>query len=375
MRPRLVLVGGGHAHLAVLRALAQAPDATREVVLVTPSTRQVYSGMLPGWLAGQYPLAACCIALEGWVQAAGVQMIQASVVGLDAAARQLTLSNGATLGYDTMSLDIGSLTDTTDLQALGQRLLPVKPLASFVARWPGVLAAARQQAAYRLVVVGAGAAGVELALAARHALAQTGTAATVTLVAGLRGLLPNHAASVQQRVRRQLALRGVGWVSARACGVADGLVLDTGALLEADVVLAATGARAPDWLKGSGLVLSAQGYVQVDAGHRSVSHPDVFAAGDCCARDDPALQRSGVHAVRAGPVLARNLLSPLGAVAQHEYAPRRRSLYLLACGPRYAVASWGTWSWQGAWVWRWKDWIDQRFVRRHTVAGATARCP
>jgi NADH dehydrogenase FAD-containing subunit len=150
----------------------------------------------------------------------------------------------------------------------------------------------------------------------------------------------------------------------QAVGTQAGVVLSDGTSLPADRVLAATGARAPAWLKGSDLQLDMNGYVVVDGTYCSVSHRNVFAAGDVAARQDIAVARSGVHAVHAGPVLAANLLAALQGGAMQTYVPRRHSLYLLACGPRYAVASWGRWSAEGAWVWYWKDWIDRHFVLR-----------
>jgi NADH dehydrogenase FAD-containing subunit len=124
-------------------------------------------------------------------------------------------------------------------------------------------------------------------------------------------------------------------------------------------------------LQTSGLRLDAQGYVAVDACHRSVSHGDVYAAGDVCSREDAHFARSGVHAVRAGPVLAANLAAALTGGRFREYQPRRRSLYLLACGPRHAIVSWGSLSADGGWAWWWKDRIDRGFVGRHAVSPRT----
>ena len=49
---RVLLIGAGHAHLVVLRSLAQKPLYGARITLVSPFARQVYSGMLPGILAG-----------------------------------------------------------------------------------------------------------------------------------------------------------------------------------------------------------------------------------------------------------------------------------------------------------------------------------
>ena len=216
-------------------------------------------------------------------------------------------------------------------------------------------------------MVGGGAAGVELALAAKYRLDGDGAAAVVTLVISEAGLLPGHAPGVVRRIRRLLSRRGIALQQGHAAGTHDGLMFADGARLPADAIIAATGARAAGWLRLSKLALDGDGYIKVSAEHRSLSHGEVFAAGDTCSRQDASLARSGVHAVHAGPVLAHNLLAVLQGTATRTYRPRRHSLYLLATGPKYAVASWGRWSAEGAWVWRWKDWIDRGFIRRYTL--------
>lgn len=209
----------------------------------------------------------------------------------------------------------------------------------------------------------------ELAFAARHAFDQQGLDASLTLVTADQGVLPGHAPNVAARVRRLLMRRGIALHQARVAGAKAGLMLANGKLLPADRIIAATGARPPCWLRVSRLALDRDGYIAVSAAHHSTSHPEVFAAGDVCGRVDLALSRSGVYAVRAGPVLAHNLLAALEGRDLHTYKPRPRSLYLLATGPRHAIASWGDWSAQGAWVWHWKNRIDRRFVRRNMVSG------
>lgn len=364
MTKRLVLVGGGHAHLSVLRALAKSRPTGLDVVLITPSKYQNYSGMLPGWVAGHYTQAQCRVDLEPLVQAAGVRLVLDQIVGMDAARRCVGFSHGPHVEYDLLSLDVGSETDTSWLETLGDKLLPMKPLDHFFASWPRVLEAAKAKKSYKLVVVGGGAAGVEMALAAKQAFTSAGVDGQVDLVASESGLLPGHAKGVQARVQRFAEHVGLVLHFARGVGSEDGVLLADGQLLPADQVIAATGARPAVWVGLSKLGLDERGYILVDKYHRSVSHPNVFAAGDVCARLDAVMSRSGVHAVHAGPILAENLMAIVNGGPLRPYSPKRRSLYLLSCGPRYAVASWGRWSAEGQWVWRWKDWIDRGFIRR-----------
>jgi len=367
MKQRLVLAGGGHAQLSVLTALARkSPNV--EVVLVTPNTHQIYSGMLPGWMVGHYKKEDCCIDLRPLADAARVRLVLANMIGINADHKCVELSDGSHFEYDALSINAGSEINTSWLEAAGERLLSVKPLDNFVQRWPKILAAALQQDDYQLVVVGGGAAGVELAFAAQYAfIKQRCKHASVALIASQQGILPGHSTGVKVRSRRLLEQRGITLFQAQAVGTAEGITLSSGESLRADCIIAATGARPPAWLRNTDLKLDEQGYILVDAQQRSLSHPNVFAAGDVCIRQDIRLARSGVHAVFTGPVLAHNLFASICGQKLRSYRPRKRSLYLLATGPRHAIASWGIASVQGRWVWHWKNWIDRGFMRKYSV--------
>lgn len=366
-----MLAGGGHAHLAVLLALARRPLPDVEVTLVTPAPEHAYSGMLPGWIAGHYTRQDIEIDLASLARRAQVTLLRGRVVDMDASRRQVLVPGRPPLQYDLLSLDVGSEIETSWADALGERLLPLRPIAAFLERWPGVLATARERPGFRLAVVGAGAAGVEVVLAAKHAFDRERIDGKVCLVAPPGGFLAGHGPGARRRAAHWLQRLDVAVHEGRAVGTYEGLRLSDGSRLGFDWVIAATGAAPPGWLQRSGLWLDPQGYVAVDACHRSVSHGEVFAAGDVCSREDPRLARSGVHAVRAGPVLASNLAAALAGGRLREYRPRRRSLYLLACGPRNAIVSWGDLSAGGRWAWWWKDRIDRGFVGRHSVAPRT----
>ncbi len=365
MRRRIILAGGGHAHLAVLADWARRPLPGTRRWLVTPARHMAYSGMVPGWMAGLYRAEDLLIDLEPLARRAGAELVLAEVAGLDPAARRLQLPSGAVLDFDLLSLATGGETDCAGLAALGDRLLPVRPLGRFMARWPSFLDCHAGAAGLHVAVLGGGAAGVELALGAAAAMRGLRDA-RVSLVTAREGFLSGHAPKVRAAALDALARGAVGVHFARATGARDGLVLSGGGLLAADLVIAATGSRAPGWLAQTGLACSAEGFVAVGADLRSLSHGHVLAAGDIAERVDRKLERSGVHAVKAGPVLAANLRAALAGGPLRPYRPRSRTLYLLALGGRRAILSWGGLAAVGGWVWRIKDRIDRGFVRRYT---------
>lgn len=370
MTMRIILAGGGHAHLSVLADWAKRPLAHTKRWLVTSSQYTAYSGMLPGWLAGNYQAADLMIDLEPLARKAGAQLVIADIVGLDADARALHLSSGQWMSFDLASLATGGEPNLTQLSALGDKLLPVKPVDAFMAKWSAFAKRAQQRGTADVVVVGGGAAGVELAFGIEAALRRCSVQAVVSLVSPPGRFLAGHTDKVRALAMTALTRRNINVHLAQGTGTAEGLVLSNGAFLRADCVVAATGSRAQPWLSRSGIACTANGFVQVAADLRSVSHPWILAAGDVIERTDRQLERSGVHAVKAGPVLAANIRASVEGKTDHTYTPRSQTLYLLAHGNRQAILSWGPFVTAGKWVWRLKDRIDRRFVRRYTAKNA-----
>ena len=163
-----------------------------------------------------------------------------------------------------------------------------------------------------------------------------------------------------------LAARGIAVVTGTAVtGVEAGrLLLDGHAPVEADEILWTTQAAPARWLAQAGLPLDAKGFLKVDQNLRVVGHADVFAAGDTIAFATRELPKSGVYAVRAGPVLADNIRRTLIGKVLRPFRPQRQALYLVSTGERRALGSRNGLVVEGAWVWRWKDWIDRRFMRK-----------
>ena len=367
MTQRLLLLGGGHAHVQVLQAFAQRPVPGLELTLLTPHAPQVYSGMVPGVLAGHYALDQALIDLPPLAHAAGARWLQDAAVGLDASARRVRLAQGGKLPYDWLSLDTGAVMRPDRLPGAAAHALFVRPMERFVQQLPELLQRAAQQP-LQLAVLGGGAAGAELAMAMRYRLDASGAVAArspVTLLAGNAGLLAGHAPAVRRHVDRALATAGIEVLAERCTAIeCDRLQLADGRWRACDAAIVATGAEAPSWLSSSGLALDAEGFVLTGPTLQSVSHPEVSAAGDVATRADAPHAKSGVYAVRAGPPLAANLRALGEGRALQTYTPQPRTLNLIACGGRTAVASWGGMSAQGAWVWRWKDRIDRAFIAR-----------
>ncbi len=358
---RLVLLGGGHAHVHVLEALACEPIEDVAVTLISPYPRQIYSGMLPGWIAGHYALDECAIQLAPMAARGGCTFHQSHAVALDLAARVVVCADGTREPFDWLSIDTGPTTAALGIDGAHAHALAVRPIEDFIGGIAHMLPLLEAKPQHAVAIVGAGAAGVELAFALRHRCPETDIALIGSSAAPLDGL-PRL---LQWRARHLLESRRIGWrAKVRARSVdASGVLLDNGEHLPATHVLQVTGAAAPRWPGESGLAVDPAGFIRVDATLRSTSHPFVFAAGDIASYHQPR-PKSGVFAVRAGPPLAANLRRVLAGEVPVPWAPQRRALYLISTGNHHALASWGPLAWWGDWVWRWKDRIDRRFMAR-----------
>ncbi|MCM0000373.1 MAG: FAD-dependent oxidoreductase [Erythrobacter sp.] len=362
----VLLVGGGHAHVAVLADWIRrgVPGGAR-AVLLTPEPALRYSGMVPGWLAGQHAAGDGLVDLAALAARAGVELLLDRCVALDPEARAVTTAGGRAVAFNIASFDTGGEARGAALLGEDPRLIEVRPIGAFVERL-AALRASRQGLA-RVVIAGGGAGGVELAFGLRN-LAGAAPRPEVTLATGSGGLLPGFADAVRARVARALARQGIAVVAADAA-FARGTLMAGGRSLEpADLVVAATGSAAPGWVRASGIATDAGGFLSVDAHHRSPSHPHIFAAGDVAARTDRPLAHAGVHAVFAGPVLAANLRKALaGEAPQAAYRPRRHSLYLMNTGDGSAILSYGPLSAQGSWVLALKHRIDKAWIAKYAA--------
>jgi len=365
---RLLLLGGGHAHIEVLRRLGLDPLPGVQVTLVTPRPELLYTGMLPGCIAGHYARAEIAIDLAALASRAGTVLRLAYAERIDPAAREVLCSDGAAEPYDVLSCDIGSR-PPGGTEGVAEHAIVVRPLEQALEGFEALLARVRNGDVRRVLVVGGGAGGVELAFAMHHRFhAACGTRAPqLAIVTDTARPLPEFPDRARALLRALAAAKGIGsHVGSRVARIGPGGVhLENAEVLAADAVVWAAGAGSHGLFRAAGLATDDRGFLSVDGGLQSLSHPGVFGAGDCATHVADPRPKAGVFAVRAGPPLDRNLRAALAGAAPARWRPQRRYLALLSTGDRHAIGTWGRFAWSGAWTWRWKDRIDRAFVARY----------
>lgn len=366
-RKRLLLLGGGHAHVQVVRAFAARPSQDIDVLLLSAAGKTPYSGMLPGLIAGHYTYDDAHIDLAALCQAARVSFMERQACALYPARSTIETTVGQQHTYDVLSIDTGSVSPIGRVRGAIDYAVPVKPvepLLSAIERLDHEVAAGRTDS---IAVVGAGAAGFEVLLAIEHRV-RLRTAGRRRPALHLVTDAPSILAELPVRVRhlgmQALAKHKIAVHLGRRVEevTAEGLRLDDGAVIPAAPVFFVTGAEPAPMYRTAGIATDARGFVAVHPTLQSTSHPNVFACGDVAAVLEHPRPKAGVFAVRQGPPLFENLVRILDGRPLQPFAPQRQYLVLLSTGDKHAIATRNNLAIQGRCIWRWKDHIDRSFM-------------
>lgn len=368
---RLLLLGGGHAHLEVIRSIGRSPIQDTEVVLISPNINQIYSGMIPGWVAGHYSLDDCSIRLDLLAEQSKCRFFKTQATAIVPQRNEVECADGSRLGYDVLSINTGADVAANVFRTdIPEAVWPIRPLENFATSLEQCDAQIAAHTISRIAIIGGGAASVELTLALhyRHSRHHGTHPIQLSLITAEEDLLLEYPHKVRNAIKDEFSSKGIQIIyGSRAIGYQNGSVEFTnGTRLPSDRILLATGPVAPAWLASSGLEQDPFDFIAVDEMQCSLSHDNVFAVGDIATRYEDPQYKSGVQAVRAGPALADNLRFALSGQPLWPHYPSQRALQLISTGDRRAIASWRGLSASGHWIWRWKDAIDRRFVARYS---------
>ncbi|MGU9951668.1 MAG: FAD-dependent oxidoreductase [Gammaproteobacteria bacterium WSBS_2016_MAG_OTU1] len=344
MTRKVLLVGGGHSHVLSLLLLPKLCPPKTQFILISDSCYAPYSGMTPGFIAGQFSREECLIDLPALCKKVGAQWQQAAAVTIDSKNKTVKLNNGAVEEFDVLSVNVGGAP-----KPFFEHGIAVKPAQTFMA-WLD------KQTISSVAIIGAGAGGVETALALRHRFAT----AKISLIGDK--LLPGGNNGTRQRLTPILQARDIDVFESAAVKLENNtIMLADGRQVLAEEIIYATSVAAAAWLKQSDLTLDDNGFVQVNEYLQSVSSEAVFAAGDCAASGAP---KSGVIAVRQAPVLAHNIAAILNNTPLQKWQMQKRRLFILNTADGGAIAGWGGLAAAGKWVWQWKYYLDKKFMNK-----------
>lgn len=368
-RRDVVLVGGGHSHIQVFEHLARNRLPNARLTLVVDRRIAMYSGMVPGFVAGQYGVRDLEIDAVALAKKAGARIVLSPAVRVDTERQQIVVADGSPVPYDVAAFDIGSSVIGLDLPGVRKHSLPTRPITDFVHRVNVLLEElpVGERDEFRVVVVGGGAGGMELIFTLEQRLRSAGLDVEALLIEGGPGIVYNYPDPVRRRVERAAERRGITLrcdtlVEAVEKGV---VVLKHGERLSCDLLVWVAGPVGHPVFEPSGIATDERGFALIRPTLQLKDHDNLMGTGDCVTFIDfPTTPKAGVYAVRQGPFITRNLLAWLEGRPLEAYTPQKEFLTLMNLGDGTAIgAKWGV-SFEGRWVMGLKDRIDRAFMGR-----------
>jgi selenide,water dikinase len=360
------LLGGGHSHVQLIRYFSMRPLKNTQIIVISRDIHTPYSGMLPGLIAGHYDFDDCHIDLAKLTRGGNIAFVAAASSGIDLEAQVVKFADRPSIYYDTLSINLGAVPNQAT-EGVKSYALSVKPIDIFLRQLDEKLALLESQPTQPIAIVGGGAAGIEVAMALRTRLDSMDASNEILLIAR-NGLLTEKSERFQQQARQQLTQRCIEIIEDEVTEVKpESILLKQVGEKSVLFTVWAAGAMARPWLQQTGLECTEDGFIAVKDTLQSVSHGNVFAAGDVATVVDHPRPKAGVFAVRQGKPLIENIKRQIAGTALKPFRPQQSFLTLLACGEKYAIGCKGKLYVSGKWVWRWKDYIDQKFMRQFTV--------
>ncbi len=355
----LLLVGGGHANVQVLRHYGMRPEPGVRITVVAREPHTPYSGMLPGYLAGKYTWEQIHIDLLKLSTFANARFIPDEVTRVNIKQNSVSFRNRPDLHYDVIAINTGGSPGLKFQDH--ESVIPVKPIGRFIPKWQKVVAENADGEGCRLVVVGGGPGSVEVALSVRE---RYGKAFDIHLVTANSELLIEHNRFLRRGIVRELDRNRVevSYDFEVIDATNDVVVAADGRTLDSDCVLWVAGVEAPDWIRKSGFAVDDRGFLRVNEFLQSVSADNVFAAGDIVCLDGQQRPKSGVYAVREGPFLTKNTRRMLTDRPLKAFRPQKRALAILRLPNDAAIATKGPIALRSKTINIWKDWIDRKFM-------------
>jgi NADH dehydrogenase FAD-containing subunit len=371
MGKHLVFVGGGHAHLTCLKNLHEFVKLSHNVTLISPSPYHYYSGMGPGMLSGIYRSEEVRFHVKKMAEDRGATFKEGRVVRIDPNQRLLSLASGEEISYDVVSFNTGSDVPTESLTSMSHDdIFPVKPVINLLKARQTILTVLKEGRRPNFVVVGGGAAGLEVTANLCRLVHDAKGSGKITNIAGKR-LMGGAPERVRDLAMNSFARRNVDVIEGSRVNTVEQkrVVLNDGRRLPADFVFLAVGIKPSSLLKDSGLTTGRDGGLLVNARLQSVAHPEIFGGGDCISLEGYDLAKVGVYAVRQNAILYHNLHAALEGGTMKSFIPQKSFLLIFNMGNGKGIFWKERWVWEGRLAFLLKDYIDRSFMKRFQVSG------
>ncbi len=374
MSIKLVLLGGGHAHMTALARLEEFVDICESVTVVQPSPYHYYSGMGAGLLGGTYQPEELRFDTQRRVKGSGARFICDRATAIDPVGQTVSLKGGGQLKYDLLSCNVGSSVTVHQLYgrstgANEDTVFPVKPIEGLVEARRKICSDLKK-GRVRVAIVGGGPSAIEIAGNLIQLQSETdGEDVCVDLFCGST-FMAYTPPRLQALAKDALRDRGVNIYQGNYVASIEGssLVLDDGTIRHADVVFVASGVTPSPLFGNSGIATGGDGGLLVNCFLQSVQYANIFGGGDCISYQPRPLDKVGVYAVRQNDVLHHNLTAFIRGEGLRPFEPGGDYLLIYNLGNGEGILSKWKLSMRGKLPFMLKDFIDRRFMKKFQIS-------
>ncbi len=359
---QLVLVGGGHANVQVLKKLVMNKIKGLHTILISEHYEATYSGMTPGYIHRDYNKSEISIDLQKLCFNSGATFIKDKVIKIDSVIQKLTLKNYPSINYDLLSINSGSVSNTKGIKIESStKHFYVKPISKLVNNL-NIIDEIINNEENKIAIIGGGVASYELAFSL---LRRYGKKIYITIYGknilnekNLNGKTKRNIKKIANNLGIRSCIGEVISISRK------GITLKNGDTIVCNLSLISTGASIERWLLDSDLHKDNNGFITVDSNLLATNHKNIFVTGDACSVGKNFKPKSGVMAVRQGEILKENIFNKLIGRRLLNFRPQRNWLYLIGTYKNYALLNYFFLSFHNQLCWKLKVWIDKEFINK-----------
>jgi NADH dehydrogenase FAD-containing subunit len=363
MAKKLLLAGGGHAHMMLLAQIGHLTGEGHEVTVIQPSDHHYYSGMGPGMLSGFYTADDIRFRTRFVVERQGGIFIKDKVIRIDAGSRFVELESGICEEYDVLSCNTGSFVPFSAIEGKTDRIFGAKPIERLLEAKKHIIAGCNNPE-LNVAIIGGGAAAAEIAGNVHELSVKNGCPGiNIKILAGSK-LMKNSSPTIQRLVRKYFQKKNIEIdESGHVERVENGnVIMKNGKVHTPDFIFLATGVQPSPLFSASNLPTGPDGGLLVNEYLQCSDHPEIFGGGDCICYAPQPLKKVGVYAVRENPVLLHNVVASLQGGNQIKFDPGGGFLAIFNLGGGYGALQKGPFYWGGKTAFMIKDYIDKRFM-------------
>jgi len=350
-RRRLIIAGGGHASLPLIKMGRNWKQKNLHITLVSAETYLVYSGALPQYLGGFYEWEETAVNLEELCRRYDVEFVRARAESVNSQNNSIRLDNGSELSFDYLLINVGA---KTAADSSGEKIYPVKPMSALLSLREKLKSGTCQ----KLLILGGGAAGTEIALNLSHPGCKNNS--VITIVEKKDRLLHGFPSRASKTAERILKNRGVVVLKEKTFEKSE-----TDAF---DAVILATGNEPESVNIRHSFKTGSANRILTDETLLAAGSNCIFAAGDTADVGGAGYSQIGVHAVKQGVTLRTNIELLLDGKPLKKYSPYPINPLIISDGPDRAIFIAAGYSITGRLQAVIKYVLDMKWLEKYTTA-------